>query len=480
MTPAVEITPEDQNRARQVAEQAALNPEKFREDVKTLTEGQLNALADIFVREKREQLSQAVKAEIKARLESLDAATVDESLETLLNRLPAVRTALEPRTNTDRLKDDMETAQTAVTSTIGTAYDYVKTNVITPLTERTKDMFLIGPLLSSLGELSPTQIKNAISRKWYQFLSTAEMFGGNDSKSFFGKTLFNIADSARQKLAFLDIHDVIADHKSENRPGETITIDERLSREQWKKMKDMLTRDPAAISSKVASLIEQRRQAGVLGINIVCADLLKTETEAQEQAKTERLAQLKTKILTVGDWKNAGVTAVSDFNADETSLYNGTLTIAEADLDPAGAPKPNTRAAALLEAKKTLTNTEKIIIAKDLKDVVTVNWNAPKSVTLPTKTGVDMVKVNEVAGTPQPDRYSILEIGPSDVIAGDEVQLISRSGSNVLIAENNAEVLAAIAQGKPKIDTSEPSPKYKYQDGEFTLMPAPMPIRPVS
>ncbi len=475
-----EASPEDLIRAREVAENAAANPEQFKEDVKAMTETQLNALAEILATEKKALLSEAVKAEIRTRLNTLDDETPEETMDMLLARIPAVRSVLEsrPPTNTDRLKADMETAQSAVTSRIGTAYEYVKASVITPIIERTKDMFLIGPLLGSLGELSPTQIKNSVTRKWYQFLSTAEFFGGADGKGFFAKTLFNIADGARQHLALLDIRDVIEDHKAENRPGETITLDEKLSREQWKKMKDMLSRDPAAITSKVATLIDQRRTAGITDIKIVCADLLKTDAEAQDQAKIERLAQLKTKIIGNEAWKNAGVTTVNDFSADETSLNGGVLTVAEADLDATGAAKPNTRAAALIEARKVLLTPEKIVIAKDLKDVVTVNWNAPRSVTLPLKTGVDLGKVNEVAGSPQPDRFSILEIGASDAIANDEVQLMTRNGSNVLVAENNPAVLDAIAEGNPTIDTAEASPKYKYASGTFTLMPAPMPVRP--
>lgn len=482
MSESISETPQQQaERVRDIAALATLNPEKFREEVKTLTESQLNALANIFIHEEKEQLSQAVKTEVKARLESLDAVSVDENLETLLDRIPAVRIMLngQPASSSERLRQDVDTATNQVTGFVSGTYEYVQQHVMKPIAERTKNMFLIGPLISSMADWSPSHISKSVSRKWYQILASTETFSGIDSKGFFGKIFFKMADGARQKLAFLDVLDVIEEYQDEKKLGETISLDEKVLPDQWRKMRDLIQKNPQAMAERAAALITQHRQANVLAIRITAADILKTDAEVQDQAKIERLVQFKTKVLALSAWKNVSVTEVS-FSAEETSLGNGMLTVVEADLDESGNAKPATRAAALLEAKKALTNAEKIIIAKDAKDVVTLNWNAPRSVTLPMQTAVDTVKINDLARTPQPDRFSILEIGASDVIANDEVQLMSRNGANVLIAENNPAVLAAIAQGKPTIDTSEPSPKYKYHDGEFTLMPAPMPVPPLA
>lgn len=477
--PAPEIAKEQLDRVRPIAELAKTNPEQFKDQVKSLTLQELNTLSNFFGKELKDDVATDVREQIRARLDKLrEEKSVDVNLEMLSGRYTALNKFLaEPRSNSERLKQDVDTAANQVTGFVGSTYEFMRNNMVKPLAEQTKDWFLIGPIVGSLGDLSPAHIKRAVSRKWHQFLANADTFGGTDSKNFLGKMFFRVADDARQKLAMLDVHDVVEEYQEEKKAGETIALDERMQPDQWRRMREALQKNPRAMAERTAAVINERRKANVLAIKINVADLLKTDAEVVEQAKTQRTEQLKTKMLALESWKNAGITSVA-FNADETSIGNGTLTVVEADLDESGAPKPNTRATAVLEAKKTLTNADKIVISKDVKDIVTLNWNAPKTVTLPMKTAVASDKINDLAGKPQPDRFSLLEIGASDAIANDEVQLISRNGSNVLVAENNPQVLAAIAEGKPKIDTAEASPKYKLKNGEFTFMPVPTPVRP--
>lgn len=452
------------------AESAPANPEALKRQEDAEMNTRLESLAN-EVQQKKE--SQEVQKQTEAPLEEL---AIDAGLEALEQRKAKVEKVLsKPKTNADRLHDDMESAQEVVTGTISTGYGYVKEKVLKPLVEYTKDWFLVGPLIGSLSELTSEQVTNALSRKWNEFLSTVETFVPSDPTGFFGKKLSGIAEGAKQKLAFLDMRDIIEGYKAEKKPGETITLDETLTAEEWKKMKEALAKDPVAMTAKVINLINKRREAGILTINITSADLTNTAEENEEASKKEKVAKQKNAVLNGNDWKNAGVTEVA-FSSTETSLEGGKLSINEGDLDESGAPKPNTQASALLEARQEIS-TDKIIIARDPKDLVVLNWNMPKTVTLPMNTATSKARVNELIHAPQPDRFSVLEIGPNDNIAPDEVQLKPGDNGNVLIAENNPAVLDAIARGNPKIDSQEKSPKYKYTNGDFTDISSTMPTQ---
>lgn len=502
--PAQELTPEQMTQVRDIAERATTNPEQFREETKRLTEAQLNALANIFLQERKAELTRAVHAEIKDRLSTLDAETPNESLDDLLRRVPEVKTLLDSsevidakidevagrvtateqvlaasKSSTERLADDIETTTGTVKSFIGNSYDYVRLNVVKPLADRTKDVFLIGPMLGSLAELSPHHLKNAVSRKIYEFM--ANMGGDGTGKNFFGKTLSRMADNARQKLAVMDIDDVLEEYREEKKPGESIALEGKITPDEWRQMKELLQKNPSTMGEKAAAMIAEQRKAGILQIRIRFADLLKTEAEVQELAKTERLKKLETTVLGVDAWKNVGVTSVK-FSADETSAENGVLTIAESDLSETGEPKAGSRALALLEAKKTITNAGRIVIAKDTSDVVTFSWKGARTATLPLQTDVDLGKLNEIAGSPQPDKFSALEIAASDDIVNDEARLISRSVNgvtgNTLIVENNPKVLEAILERKLQNVTQDPPAKYKLDSsGNFTFMAPPTPAR---
>jgi len=448
------------------AETAPAAPEEMKEN----ESAEMNErLEDIDERVQHIKENQEIREKTEAPLESL---TIDTKIVELEQRVPAVAKVLTPA---EQLHKDMESAQEVVTGTISTGYGYVKKEFIKPLVEYTKDWFLIGPLIGSLSELTSEQVTNALSRKWNEFLSTIETFVPSDPTGFFGKKLSHIAEGAKQKLAFLDMQDVIEGYRAEKKPGETITLNEKLTTEEWKKMKEALAKDPAAMTAKVINLIEKRRQAGILTINITSADLTNTAEENEEANKKEKVAKLQHAVLNGDIWKEAKVTEVA-FSNTETSLEGGKLSINEADLDESGSPKPNTQASALLEARKEIS-TNKIIISPDPKDLVVLNWNMPKTVILPINTATSKATINELINTPQPDRFSHVEIGPNDKIKHDEVQLESRESGNVLIAENNSAVLSAIADGKPEIDSHEKTPKYKYANGDFTIITPPMPAQ---
>lgn len=425
MTPPALETPEKQKeRVCNIAELAKTNPDTFKTEVQKLTENDLNALAEVFHKGEKELLSENVRTEIRTRLEELDKTDMNESLDQLKARLPAVEAVLkvpEP-TNREQLKQDVDTAAKSVTESVVAAYEVVKQKYLKPLQEKTKDMFLIGPLIAMLTDISPSQIKDTVTRKWYEFLVNADTFGGADNKGFLGKMLWSVSDNARRNLAILDIRDTIREYASENREGETITFDENITKVQWKKMRELTEKNPDAITTNAGTLIEQRRKAGVKEIAFTCDDLLSSPADAT-------------------------------------------------------APAENAREAALLKAKNEITAAEKIVIANGPSGVVTLDWTGEKTVTLPMTTDVSKSTINALIGMPQPAHFSVLEIGPNDDIRPNEILLAKRNDINVLFAENTKEVLKAIPNFRTDIGIDGKSQTFTYKNGSFSQKTSkPMPV----
>lgn len=418
MSESISETPEQQNeRVRDIAERAETNPEEFKEEVQKLTEQDLNALSHVLLEGDKEKLNEEVRTEIHSRLVELDNINTEVNLDQLKARLPAVATVLqepeEQPTNKERLKQDVDTAAASVTTSVVGAYEVVKQKYLNPLKEKTKDMFLIGPLIATLSDISPSQIKDVVTRKWYEFLASADMFGGEDSKGFLGKMLGGVSDNARRNLAIFDIRDSIKEYASENRSGETITFDENITKVEWRKMKELTEKNPGAIATNVGTLIEQRRKAGVQDITFACADIIAPPANAE-------------------------------------------------------APADNAREAALLAAKKEIPAAEKIVIAEGSSGVVTLDWNGEKTVTLPMTTDVSKSTINTLINMPRANRFSVIEIGPNDTLHPNEILLKNRNGITILFAENNDEMLQAIPNHEAEITMNGDSQKFAYLNGSFS------------
>lgn len=198
---------------------------------------------------------------------------------------------LRDETYTDKLYKDIETVQNVVTDSLGSAYNAATENVLSPIVEQTKSIFFIEPLLGSFGEkFSPERIKKTIAKMWYGLFASLDVSDGKSSGfSLNPMRLFSgFAQNAREKLAFFDIQDVVAEHVAHKREGEVLTFNELDVKKE--NIPALLAMTPAERKEKTTTFIAQKRKEGELTITITGADLVGTTVVAtvSQQSDAEK------------------------------------------------------------------------------------------------------------------------------------------------------------------------------------------------
>jgi hypothetical protein len=399
---------------------------KFKEEVQKLTKEQLKALDELInlAGKEKDPPPKEVVTILDEKLQELEKIAGDAEL---TKKLAELETRADMVKLLERIKPPTPSR-----------FEKFKEKVeeyLTPAIKAMKEMPIIGSVIAFFGEDVPKIAKNIgrwLEKAFYYALSSPSLLGIDPKTPLIG----NVVNWAKDRLDRLNAVDAIqaaVDAEKEAPSQNTITFDRKISERAWMKLKPE-DRDPAKLQQRTLEHIAELRKADPKNgtpeqpIAVTLDTLVDRET-AKKEADAKRLEELKTKVINHGQWKKAGVKAVTFGEAiSATKGAEGwSLTVPEAQVDPDGKPKLP-EATKLSEVLPKLTNAKEVAITK-LNSPLEIEKGG--KLRLPVSATVDPVALDKALSIDKP-RISILRVTTDDTLAMNVVQFSLQDGRGIL------------------------------------------------
>lgn len=408
---------------------------------------QLNALSFVILEKQREQkltVTKEVKDAIRSRLEQLNAATVEKNLDALRSRLTFVQQILS--------QPDTAAAQPAPAPQTG--------NFLTNMMKNFQST-VSGGIGSLVGNLA---LPDFVKRGFFQVMTVPQFLPGGQ---FLAKSFI---ETGERNLALMDMKDFLAQSPD-------FTLPTTFSNNEWAEFKRSGKSIEELVAAYVSAIRANERLATTADKNITLTKLLNVksrETQFESQATQTLVASIKAN----DSWKTPEQADITDvkFSDTETSVdVGGALTASRADFDVAtGAPREGTKAFKLAEMKRALPHATRLVLGTE-PTKGSIEWiGSSKVATIPAGFGIALPVVDELLAMSKPESVSKVEIGDTDSLKSDTVELSFQGERGVIRMRKNTDVLTALI-GTIKTLTTEENErrKWKYADGKLT------PIDPV-